>query len=428
MSNFLTSKFTFYRAGQGSFYAGRIYDRNRSSCYTVVYDCGTSQFIAGHTKSLNNEIDDFRENTLPCYPDGVIDLLFISHLDFDHVSGIRKLLNEFVVKKIVIPYFPESIRKYSLLSYSEEVAEAEFSFEEYASFIDNPYRYLSGDGRREIYIVLDEETGEYNPNENPGDEVGIFPAGTISGTLVNELFNLSGVYTYKNNLQFFINTKWEFTTYFKSVSDIQYQKLQKSINAIIGQPESHILDLTEIRNIIISNRKKAHECYVKCLPDINCFGLVLLHGPTNYKYLEGKLSFFNLLNRYSINPYESMFRNGGNRSSPNDKFLGTLLMGDTSLKPENNPVDFPAQFREKVKSLHIFQVPHHGSEKNWDYQVYEELLMTQYYPYPYIVNVCNFGYGNKFGHPGHRILESIGSNLILNSQFLRFSYKYKIHY
>ncbi len=91
------AEFSFFKAGQGSFYGGRIRS-DFNKVYTVVYDCGTSS----RNHYLNEEIDFFKIQGAKC---NVIDLLFISHLDYDHVSGLKRLLKEFNVKKLFYHIF-----------------------------------------------------------------------------------------------------------------------------------------------------------------------------------------------------------------------------------------------------------------------------------------------------------------------------------
>ena len=72
--------------GQGAFFTEQFLDENGTSVLNVVYDCGEMR----STKHLNREI----ENTLnPTGNVEVVDFLFISHLDEDHISGIDHLIN-----------------------------------------------------------------------------------------------------------------------------------------------------------------------------------------------------------------------------------------------------------------------------------------------------------------------------------------------
>ena len=70
----MEANFSFFKAGQGLFYGGKIRNLKNKKDYSIVYDCGTTNFIKGNSKSLNNEIDNFKIK----YSSKKIDLLFIS--------------------------------------------------------------------------------------------------------------------------------------------------------------------------------------------------------------------------------------------------------------------------------------------------------------------------------------------------------------
>ena len=42
--------------------------------------------------------------------------------------------------------------------------------------------------------------------------------------------------------------------------------------------------------------------------------------------------------------------------------------------------------------------------------------------------ICNFGYGNTHGHPGHEVLDDLKGSVVLNSQFLRFTTIFDVWY
>jgi len=102
----IKSKFCFFKAGQGLFYGGKIYCRESKQVFTIVYDCGTS----GRISNLYEEIDYFKRMNYYLEKDkeDKIDLLFISHLHYDHVSGIKHLLEKFKVENIILPYIDKN--------------------------------------------------------------------------------------------------------------------------------------------------------------------------------------------------------------------------------------------------------------------------------------------------------------------------------
>jgi len=433
----MESKFTFFKAGQGSFYGGRIWQHETNQVFTVVYDCGTSPFIAGNNQSLNNEINHFklRPYFFQRY-NNEIELLFISHLDYDHVSGLKRLLTEFHVKNIILPYIEKKHRQFFLTSISDNNdPDNNLTIYEYITFIESPNQFIAqnSEGTKQFYIKPNGkneiEYQGYDNNDNQSEN--IYPVGTENNDIF-ELIDQPNVFVYENNLQFFIKQHWEFTTFAKSVSETAIDKLHDCLKKKLHKKLTDDLSLDDLKNIVTTNRKEAHKCYTDCIGDINSHGLVLLHGPIRFEHLFGNIysncekGHFQNDFHYHRHHYVEYHFNNRNRA-----MLGTLLFGDTSINPNNNPINFPQAFKEKLVNVHVVQVPHHGSSKNWDFATFETLIIGANVNRwgNHVVAVCNFGYGNKFGHPSHQILNDLSSTIFLNTQFSRLNIRYDvIHY
>ena len=86
--------------GQGAFYTESI--KTNDNLYNVVYDCGSGNHKYA-PKRLKQDIASFYN------PDDVIDLLFISHFDNDHINGIRELKKRTSnIRNIVVPLIEEN--------------------------------------------------------------------------------------------------------------------------------------------------------------------------------------------------------------------------------------------------------------------------------------------------------------------------------
>ena len=87
---------SFHPVGQGAFYSERFYKgEKRELAYNVVYDCGTSWGTLWKAKKVIKQAFDKNDS---------IDYLFISHLDYDHVSLVETLIDSVkCVKNIVLP-------------------------------------------------------------------------------------------------------------------------------------------------------------------------------------------------------------------------------------------------------------------------------------------------------------------------------------
>lgn len=87
---------TFWPVGHGAFYTEE-FERN----FYAIYDCG------GEPEIINNRVDPFAKH-VPL--NGLknnekwINLLFISHFHEDHFNGVKHLLDNVHVERIVLPY------------------------------------------------------------------------------------------------------------------------------------------------------------------------------------------------------------------------------------------------------------------------------------------------------------------------------------
>ncbi len=228
-------------------------------------------------------------------------------------------------------------------------------------------------------------------------------------------------------MQFFIKQHWEFTTYVRNVSKEAISKLDNRLKKILKKKAHEYLTPEDIEKIVTDKRKEAHKCYTDCIGEINSHGLVLLHGPIGFKclcsiiYSDCELNHF--CNDYHCRHF-SHERHRFRRKNP--KILGTLLLGDTSINPINNPISFPKAFKDKLVNVHIVQIPHHGSSENWDFTEFQRLKIGTHLNRwkNRVTAVCNFGYGNKYGHPSHEVLNDLHSTIFLNTQFSRLNIEY----
>jgi metal-dependent hydrolase (beta-lactamase superfamily II) len=216
MGQIMQSKFSFFKARQGSFYGGRIWNHENNRTYTIVYDCGTSNFIKGNSASLNNEITLFKN--FPKFPQSSndIELLFISHLDYDHVSGIKRLLNEFNVKRIILPYIEKQNRQFFLVSFFQNEPPNsdtdDLTLDSYIAFIERPHQFIQENSdNTEVYFVRPNEgkSIEYRGYESDNLSEEPYPVGTsLNKGDIDELSDTNdNIYLYDNNLQFFYSKK-----------------------------------------------------------------------------------------------------------------------------------------------------------------------------------------------------------------------------
>ena len=86
----------FLPVGQGAFYCEQFFLSSLNRKINVVYDCGSGNHGTPPEKLKNQIRTTFANDT-------IIDALFISHFDNDHINGINFLLTQYHVRKIFLP-------------------------------------------------------------------------------------------------------------------------------------------------------------------------------------------------------------------------------------------------------------------------------------------------------------------------------------
>jgi hypothetical protein len=119
----------------------------------IAFDCG----------SLNREP---LYESIDAIDSGVLDILFISHLDADHVNGIDFLLNKKSVETVVLPYLDPL---HTTIMVCRSLASAGVSGD-FKTFLESPVRWFVSRGvKRVIFITRDNDGGDGPPPPRPDD-------------------------------------------------------------------------------------------------------------------------------------------------------------------------------------------------------------------------------------------------------------------
>lgn len=90
----------FISVGHGGFSKETFYNDEEKPAFSIVYDCGSYR-----PKEIEEKID---KNTLPDKKE-VINILFLSHFDNDHINGVERLLDRCQVQKLMMPLYNTSV-------------------------------------------------------------------------------------------------------------------------------------------------------------------------------------------------------------------------------------------------------------------------------------------------------------------------------
>ncbi len=148
--------------GHGGFHSGAL---GRSTArLRWVYDCGASR-EAGITR-LESEIailkGDGEKRTL--------DLLFLSHFDRDHVSGVGKLLEALNVKTVIMPYL-DDLQQLAILFEQHVLEDGQGTVGDLEELLADPIRWFRARGVAQVIQIK-----PARPGTRPG--IAEFEVGT----------------------------------------------------------------------------------------------------------------------------------------------------------------------------------------------------------------------------------------------------------
>ena len=340
----------FHPVGQGAFYSERHENHN------IVYDCGSMNVSKGK-KVVSQSFSK----------DDIIDILFISHFDYDHVSLIEDLKT--TVKEIRNVVIPLLHRNEKILLSNVFKALGEYSL---ASLVDNPNKFFGAETR-----IISVQVYKKKINSEKGETTNIktinltdikqnrkIPSGTpITIENYSDWVFIPFNYKYKDrNKEFLDNLK-----------DDEIEKLKSS---------EHIFDL-EFRN-------KIKTVYKEINGNINENSMFLYSGPTEKNLTFQDLYWENhIFNNFPCYFFSSIFGIS--------KKVGCLYTGDGKL----NFVDEEKIYEKYWDLIGTIQIPHHGSLASFDNKILKDNKF-----------ICPFSVGkdNPYGHPSIKVISEILSH------------------
>lgn len=339
---------TFHPVGQGAFYSERHENHN------IVYDCGSVNASKGQ-KVVSQSFSK----------DDIIDILFISHFDYDHVSLIEHLKKS--VKKIrfvVMPllYDDEKILLCNIFNALGEKA--------LATLVENPKEFFGA----ETHIIRVKPSSEEKINEdtqpislNDTNQDLQIPSGTL--IVIEE------------------HSDWIFIP-----SNHEYKDRSKEfLNKL---KENHI-DINELKNpdYDYTKHRKAIKNIYEEAGDINENSMFLYSGPTKenltFQNLYWKNHIFSNFPCYFFSYIFDIF-----------KKVGCLYTGDGNL----SLVDVKKIYEKYWNLIGTIQIAHHGSLASFNNEILKENTF-----------ICPISVGkdNSYGHPSIKVI----SEILLHNSF-----------
>lgn len=335
--------------GQGAFYVEKIGDIN------IVYDCGSIDNQA-KIPSLIKE----------CFVgEKTIEVVFISHLDVDHMNGVGELLKECTVKRICFPLITEKMKLVLKTKIMIEEAIGNSYSEFIKEFIENPeaaIKKIQKDIEIELIEILpsDEQDIVEENNKKIDKE-------DTKNPKIKRVKKKSGEDIAKEIKE--LKYEWELIPYnFKQETRINEfeKKLEKEFEKKISLKE-----IEEIWKENEDNRKKIKKVYKDLKGDLNTNSMTLFSG---IRQVETNIQ------------YDSSFVK-----------VGCLYTGDYEAKGKNKWKRLEEAYKEYWEWIGMIQVPHHGSSHNCN----DALISKK------AVYFLSAGEKNSYKHPSPEVVKNI---------------------
>lgn len=368
-----------HAVGQGGFHTARLTGPSDShwiessgwisfgvdpTTVSWIYDCGSEKQSAVH-----EEIDTYLDTAAPW-----LDLLFISHLDNDHVNGIQRLFSgdpSLQVGTIALPYLERGARAYAL---ARAIADGTGADSEafVRALIVEPASALSRFGPRRILLFRSggdrtegEPDGEIDPQgpSAPGREqpcwklvrsdrsrpLGkvIATTGELEATLVSDDAMLEAPIAHSG-------FRWLFKPYVRPADSEAVDKFLVQAAAKLGleleDAKAKLFDTAQLK-LLLSNEKETKalgDAYQAAFKSKNETSLCVYAGPA--------------AEPEPINAGAFCF---DDHAYVHRQSIGWLGTGDLNIKAKIWVDRFLVHYATEIDRTRVLQIPHHGSIHNW---------------------------------------------------------------
>lgn len=336
-----------------------------------VYDCGSSQLA-----SLRREIRQLSTA-------GQIDLLFISHLDSDHINGLDELLRRVSVSEIVLPYLKE-LDLALMICRDSENGRLTALFENFAS---DPAAWFLDRGVATVSFIRSKRD-DSPPDDGPDRPNN--PLSDLNGPLKYKWSRHPNKLTHGNKACYFDTdasiwisrttglVDWIFAPY-------AHRPPARGAHAFLDRLRSRFGRRPTIQEISAaartrSGRDSLRYCYDAIWIDHNFVSMSL----------------------YSGTVVRSIGARAQSNGSPTDtKETGWLSTGDSNLAVIKRRATLLRHYSHLGKHVGCLVLPHHGASNNFHVDVMRALSNLSF-------GIAAAG-PNSYGHPHRQVQNTVRS-------------------
>lgn len=339
--------------GQGAFYSERIECADRT--YNIVYDCGSGN-RKKTPKRLERQIASYYKK------EDVIDILFISHFDNDHINGINELRRHTSeIKNVIVPL----IEQEDFWFYSIENNDFERFYNSLTGLANSVYK-IKPAGEDDKYYRL--------------NDIG----------LIDLLESENGSFEVHNATKFSLGRSIDWCyipfNYDKKIRlNILKNELVKN-----GISEKELTSGWDVIGHHVNNIKKAYKSVVA--DGANKTSLILYSGGVEGEYkcwqYQGSMCYHPWIHHRHFYRYDKE---------------GCLCFGDNDLNQANILNDLKQKLGSLVERVGTIQAPHHGAINNFNDDIFTINNSVKMF-------FVSFGNKNTYRHPSSGVVAEILKN------------------
>jgi hypothetical protein len=360
---------TFHPIGQGAFYS------ERHNQFNVVYDCGAMP-LSTYSKELVSKVFSDKE---------VIDVLFISHFDYDHVSAIGTLIKSVKsIRRVVLPLLDEQ-HKNVLININRALSQ------NIIKLIGNPESFFGKDTEI-IYIKEANDPKEERLEEINNRFYDFRELSHLKDDISGRIEIDSGA-----KLNFGGSFRWVFVPYnYRNINrstqlEHELKKANFDVEMLRDDPVYTLKEVTTP-----SSRKELKKAYSRVDGNVNENSMLLYSGPEH----EGPDEHWCICNEFEDDLCWPHF---------GDCRAGCIYTGDGDL----NKIQLDVIYSQFIKNIGVIQIPHHGSKHSFSIESLHEF-------WPSVICPISFGSKNNYGHPAAEVVNTLSmhgnSPIMVNEQ------------
>lgn len=369
--------YRYHPVGQGGFCSGWFTRRDHSR-FHFVYDCGTEFGLKPKRRShVQREIDALASSIAGSSSKPLtLDLVTLSHFDEDHLSGLTDLISVFRVERLLLPHLSPWRRLCVALEKRAKVGSDLFAF------IEAPAAFLLERFPDQIGEILLVGPGGDVAGPPGEPEVPIAPSAPRGGAGkmaiedsqpgasgdADDHLNDPRVNILRGGAAITIDHLWEFLPYNdeRMAADVT-DAFKTAARPLVEKVRDHSL-AERTREYALRQLQQLYDTTFRSRKGDpnrarrrNEISLFLYSGPIGKVRL---LDFGEQIVRHDLPPI-SCWSPTSNRIF-DDRFA-QMFTGDGYLLDDDEWNAFVAYYmpHDRLRRAGLFQVPHHGSHKNW---------------------------------------------------------------